>query len=108
MDHVDIVGLLVERGDAFSDEQTMDGFTPLHLASQKGHLNVINRLFELGASINEKDNDGWTPLRMACAGGHLNIVILLLRRKALTTEDYRHCMLSRHRSDSGCSYSQRP
>ena len=48
--------------------------TPLNLASQNGHKEIVNALIEAGANVNKADNDGMTPLDMACCNGHKEIV----------------------------------
>ena len=50
------------------------GFTPLHYASQGGHVNIIQYLInELGCDPYTKTcNDGTLPLHMACLGGQLS------------------------------------
>jgi len=41
----------------------MNGMTPLHMASQQGHLEVVLLLLDRGAGLNVKDTkDGITPL----------------------------------------------
>ena len=32
--------------------------TPLHLAAESGHVNIVNYLCDEGAAINIQDNDG--------------------------------------------------
>jgi ankyrin repeat protein len=41
------------------------GDTPLHAASWKGHLNVIQILIELGANVHARNRDGKTAADMA-------------------------------------------
>ena len=36
--------------------------TPLSAASDEGHINVVKKLVEHGAEIDQADNDGETPL----------------------------------------------
>jgi ankyrin repeat protein len=55
------------------------GFTPLHMASCHGHLQVVVELLKHGAEIEAKDNDDLTPLHLACSYGHFPVVIELLR-----------------------------
>jgi len=43
----------------------MNNWTPLHLAAQKGHLDVVEYLVNQKAEINSKDNQGKTPLGIA-------------------------------------------
>ena len=40
-----------------------------------GHLEVVNRLLEAGAAIDQADSKGYTALMRACIHGHLEIAI---------------------------------
>ena len=42
-----------------------DGFTPLHVASENGSLEVARLLIDHGADIGAKDNEGRTPFQVA-------------------------------------------
>jgi len=59
-----------------------DGFTPLYIACQNGHLEIVRLLLEASAAINRAPQHGATPLYMACGKGHLDIVRLLLEASA--------------------------
>ena len=58
------------------------GFTPLHLAAQKGHKDVAELLLANGADVNAKGNKGYTPLNEAAVYGHKDVAELLLAYKA--------------------------
>ncbi|RFU27471.1 hypothetical protein B7463_g8880, partial [Scytalidium lignicola] len=58
------------------------GATGLHLASQHGHLDIVQILLDVGVDIDAKDNGMETALVRACSAGHDDIVILLLSRGA--------------------------
>jgi ankyrin repeat protein len=49
----------------------------LHLASEKGHLNVVQLLIEHNASVDQATKDGWTALLLALEQDHLYIALLL-------------------------------
>ena len=58
------------------NEAVANGFTPIYVAAQNGHLEVVKVL----ASIIENPNapaDGFTPIYIAAEMGHLEIVKLL-------------------------------
>jgi ankyrin repeat protein len=54
------------------------GFTPLHEACDRGHVQVVQALREHGADIEAKDTHGTRPLHCACWNGHLAVVNELL------------------------------
>eukprot|EP01080_Neovahlkampfia_damariscottae_P002858 gene2858-4701_t len=64
------------------DQQNKDGLTPLHIACKVGNIDVIQKLFELGANINQQDNLGNTPLHYSIKNGKVNSSQLLMRLKA--------------------------
>jgi ankyrin repeat protein len=58
------------------------GWTPLHYASTKGHLDIINLLLENNAYIDAESPNGTTPLMMAAQYGTPEAVKLLLNAGA--------------------------
>jgi ankyrin repeat protein len=63
--------------------QTMtNGWTPLHFAAFKGHLENMKMLLEQAEDKNPADNDGTTPLHAAVHNGHLDIAKLILEQQA--------------------------
>ena len=63
-----------------------DGWTPLHMASEGGHREIVDLLIAKGADINATagagDGVGWTPLHEAAEGGHKKVVELLILKGA--------------------------
>jgi len=52
----------------------------LHLACERGCVDVVELLIQYNADVNMKDNHGNTPLMEACKHGHLDIVKILLQK----------------------------
>nr|XP_060624723.1 poly [ADP-ribose] polymerase tankyrase-2 isoform X2 [Anolis sagrei ordinatus] len=69
--------LLLRKG-ANINEKTKDFLTPLHVASEKAHNDVIEVLVKHEAKVNALDNLGQTSLHRAAHCGHLQTCRLLL------------------------------
>jgi uncharacterized protein len=64
------------------------GRAPLSLASEGGHLGVVQWLVDNGAAVNAQDNIGCTALLFSCMYGRCPVVRLLLAKGAdLTIAD---------------------
>jgi len=64
--------LLIEHG-ADAAAQDGDGLTPLHRASEGGHLDVARLLVEHGADAAAQGGRRLTPLRLASLWGHQDL-----------------------------------
>ena len=60
------------------NEADKDGVTPLNIASQNGHLDIVKLLIKSGGLVNQARNTDDTPLYIASECGHLEIVILFI------------------------------
>ncbi len=60
------------------------GWTPLHVASLSGHIDIVNALIGEGTKINidASDEDGWTSLHWAVRNGRANVVNALIANHA--------------------------
>ena len=58
------------------------GVTPLLMASQNGHAEVVKLLLAAKADVNAAMTNGVTPLFIASEKGHTEIVKLLLAARA--------------------------
>ncbi|KAI1734559.1 hypothetical protein F4680DRAFT_338996 [Xylaria scruposa] len=58
------------------------GRTPLSLAAEHGHIDIIGWLLDLGAGINARSNLNRTPLSYAVVRGHVEAVKLLIQAGA--------------------------
>ena len=61
--------MLLEAG-ANTDAARNDGFTPMMIAAQKGHVEVIKMLLADGDNKDAANKNGSTPMIMATANGH--------------------------------------
>ncbi|XP_033887113.1 poly [ADP-ribose] polymerase tankyrase-2-like isoform X1 [Acipenser ruthenus] len=69
--------LLLRKG-ANVNEKTKDFLTPLHMASEKSHNDVVEVLLKHEAKVNALDHLGQTALHRAAHCGHLQTTRLLL------------------------------
>ena len=70
---------LLGGGADVNQATTDDGSTPLYIASQNGHLEVVKELLGGGADVNQaRTDDTTTPLRMESEEGHVEVVKELL------------------------------
>ena len=76
--HTRIVELLLKKYNAYVDLSTFDGSTPLHVACERGFIDIVQLLIDHQASINTRMNDGTTAIMLACQNGHLSIVQMLV------------------------------
>ena len=56
--------------------------TPLHVASELGHVEICRYLLDHGAEIDSRRSDGRTALHISCRVGNAEITRLLLSRGA--------------------------
>lgn len=81
--HVSVVSLLLKHGVPVDlHTGTREKRTALHLAAEKGHLDVLRVLVDAGSQINAQDYLGTTSLHFAVHEGHLEAVQFLLARGA--------------------------
>ncbi len=74
-----VVQVLLVRGAGVNVLSAYDnGKGPLYVASQNGHLSVVQCLLDGGAVIDLCDAGGTTPLWIACQQGHLSVAQYLI------------------------------
>ncbi|KAH8834260.1 ankyrin repeat-containing domain protein [Flagelloscypha sp. PMI_526] len=71
-------------------------WTPLHIASYKGHLDIVKVLLDSNVNPNAFDQNYRTPLHVAAYQGHLNVVTVLLLSSANANSAYGDGLTPRH------------
>jgi hypothetical protein len=80
--------LIVTHGQDVN-KKVSGGKTALHVASEKGHVDVAQVLLDCGADVNAQDDNSVTPLHWASWKGPVKFVQLLLEHGATVNEtDY--------------------
>ncbi|KAL0961929.1 hypothetical protein UPYG_G00333500 [Umbra pygmaea] len=64
------------------NKHSKNGWSPLLLAAEKGHTEIIRILLQNHARVDVFDEDGKAALHLAAEGGHLDIADILLSHKA--------------------------
>lgn len=66
------------------NSQTKNGATPLYLACQEGHLEIVQYLVkDCRADAIIRANDGMTPLHAAAQMGHNTVIVWLVCQDAI-------------------------
>jgi ankyrin repeat protein len=84
---IDAVKLLRKRGALLEAASVDHRQTALHVACEKGHLEVVKFLLEEGAGVNNADYKGRTPLHLACSSGSASVVEVLLQKESEVKKD---------------------
>jgi len=74
--------LLLVAGAAAEPLTRLGGYTPLHLASSRGHAPVVARLLEAGSKPNAVTSTGVQPIHLAAEAGNADAIRFLLDRGA--------------------------
>jgi CDK inhibitor PHO81 len=88
--NADCIRVLLEEGHVPAQSPTSSGdLSPLSLAAQAGHVDVIVLLLKHGASCMPNTN-GEYPMHLAAQEGHTDVCKLLLHREGWDTRDKYH------------------
>ena len=61
---------------------SQNGFTPLHLASQEGHTDMVSLLLEHNGDVNFRAKNGLTPMHLAAQEDHVPVAEILVKYDA--------------------------
>lgn len=67
--------------EALLNECNSDGWTPMHVASNEGHVELIDIFAEFGGNLDCRSKNLRTPLHVACIRGNFNIIKALLMKE---------------------------
>ncbi|XP_072939738.1 uncharacterized protein [Epargyreus clarus] len=74
----DCVAFCLEKMESDPSAKDNAGFTPLHVASAKGHVRIARLLLQYGANVSAAAQGGIRPLHEACENSHVEVIRLLL------------------------------
>ena len=85
----DLARRLIVTHNENVDARSINKWTPLHAASERGHVGAVRVLLDHGADMRAQIHDGPTPLHLASRNGHPKVVQLLLERRAASNPNTR-------------------
>ncbi|KAL2142024.1 hypothetical protein VTI28DRAFT_1714 [Corynascus sepedonium] len=59
-----------------------NSWTPVNVAADGSHVEVVKLLVETGADITVANNDSWAPIHSAANNGHYEVVKFLVEKGA--------------------------
>jgi ankyrin repeat protein len=65
--------VLVECGACLNSRTTTDGWTPLHVASSRGHSKIVEHLLKYGANPSLTDTQDRSPIFLAASSKHFGV-----------------------------------
>ena len=77
--NIKVIKILLNVGINLINKKDEGGKTPLYIACDKGHVQVVEQLIKAKADLSIPNKSGNTPLHKACEMGHLQIVEKLLQ-----------------------------
>ena len=88
---VETMNVLLYAGAATEALTRVGAYTPLHLASSRGHAAAVARLLEAGSKVGPFTATGVQPLHLAAQAGNVETVEALLDRRAdINAKDKTH------------------
>ena len=72
--HVEVIAFLIMHWHVAVDQVDRFGMSALHVASAHGHLPAVEKLVDLGATLDHCSHEGVLPLHCASVFGHKDVV----------------------------------
>ena len=79
---IDIVLKTIAYKKKYIHREGPNNITPLWMASQNGHSDIVQALIQAKADVNKTRDDGMCPLSIAVKNGHIEVAKLLLDAQA--------------------------
>jgi len=67
--------------------------TPLHIAAEEGHYEMVKLLISHGAGVDIRDTGSQTPSDLALVRGHRDVVKLLSRTSSIAEKSSIHSLM---------------
>ena len=80
--HIDVAKIMLEQEANVDINETMGGYTSLHIAAEIGYLELVNFLVKNEANVNARNDKEGIPLHTAALNGHLEVVQALILKGA--------------------------
>ncbi|GAB0089890.1 hypothetical protein DMENIID0001_045120 [Sergentomyia squamirostris] len=78
LNYLDVIAYCLDRMEMYPDQKDNAGYTPLHEACSRGHLEIARLLLQYGANHSETALSGIRPLHDAVENGYVEVARLLL------------------------------
>ena len=63
-----------DKNVVISSRNKITDSTPLHIATEGGHFDVVKKLLDAGASASDENKVGLTPIHIAAKYGHSTLI----------------------------------
>ncbi|XP_059153195.1 ankyrin-2-like [Physella acuta] len=97
---MEIVKHLGPQIQAIVNKQSRNGQSPLLVASEQGHLDIVKILLKNQARVDIFDEHGKTALHLAAENGHEQVADMLLYHKAFVNAKSKHGLTPLHLASS--------
>src|SRR5258708_7924305 len=94
--HSIVEWLIIELSQNVCSQCSTNNATPLHLASNNGHMRATCKLIECGADVTARNKDGETALHLASQQGYVDLARMLIERGADVTAQTKDGQTARH------------